>query len=163
MTGDREALLELSIRERLLDGQRHLNALEHAAVELGDDFDLDAFETAWGSNDPDELTRAYAIQAGYENVINACIKVAQELCRLEGWSDPRVEPLSIEALKLLHEHGVINAKTRSALKDAQERRSDVQHDYVNVAAREIHEAARHVMEHAPLLFQDVAGQLRQRR
>ena len=162
MSGDRAARPEVSIKERLLDGQRHLKALEHAAAELGDDFDLDAFEKAWSSDDPEELKRAYTIQAGYENVINACIKVAQELCQLEGWSGPGVEPSSIEALKLLHEHGVINAKTRSALRDAQERRSDVQHDYVNVAAREIHEAARQVMEYAPLLFQEVAGQLRQR-
>jgi uncharacterized protein YutE (UPF0331/DUF86 family) len=155
--------IEASIKERLLDAQRHLQALEYAAAVFGADFDLAAFEDAWRSSDPEQLAKAYAVQAGYENVINTCVKIAQELCRLEGWITAGVEPSSIEALKLLREHGVISAGTRSALEDAQERRSDIQHDYVNVAAREIHAAARQVIEHAPLLLQDVAGQLRQRR
>jgi uncharacterized protein YutE (UPF0331/DUF86 family) len=81
---------------------------------------------------------------------------------LEGWSDAGLEPSSVEALNSLHERGVIGAKTRTALKDAQERRSDIRHDYVNVAARQIHAAARQVIEHAPLFLQDVASQIRQR-
>ena len=163
MSEDRAAALEASIKERLLDAQRHLQTLEYTAAEFGSDFELASFEDAWRSNDPEQLSRAYAVQAGYENVINACVRIAQDLCRLEGWSSGRVELSSIEALKVLHEHGVISPGTRTALKNAQERRSDVQHDYVNVAAREIHQAARQLIEHAPLLLQEVAGQLRQRR
>jgi uncharacterized protein YutE (UPF0331/DUF86 family) len=163
VSGDRRVLLEASIKERLLDARRHLETLEYAAAAFGNDFDLIPFAEAWRSDEPEQLARAYAVQAGYENVINACVKIAQELCRLEGWSAGGAEPSSIEALRLLHEHGVISAGTRSALKDAQERRSDVQHDYVNVAAREIHRAARQLIEHAPLLLQEVAGRLRQRR
>jgi uncharacterized protein YutE (UPF0331/DUF86 family) len=161
VSGDRAALLEASLKKRLVDAQRHVKALEHAAAEFGGDFDLNSFEAAWRSDEPSELKRAYAVQAGYENVINACIKIAQELAELHGWSAPGVEPTSIQALKLLDENGVITGKTRGALKDAQERRSDVQHDYVNVAAREIHAAAEAVMEYAPLMLQDVAGALRQ--
>lgn len=160
MTTDRRALLEASIKERLLDTQRHLRALEFAAASFGADFELALFEGSWRSSEPGELVRAYAVQAGYENVVNACVRVAQELCRLEGWSRAGLETSSVEALKLLHEHGVVSAATRGALKDAQERRSDVQHDYVNVAAREIHTAVRKVVEHAPLFLQDVAVQLR---
>jgi uncharacterized protein YutE (UPF0331/DUF86 family) len=160
---DRAGILLAAIKERTVDAQRHLAALEESAAEFGSDFDLDAFEAAWRSSDPRELKRAHAVQAGYENVINACIKISQELCELEGWSPPRVEPSSIEALKLLQQNGVITGATRAALKDAQERRSNVQHDYVNVAPREIHAAARAVIEHAPLLLQDVAGQVRQKK
>jgi uncharacterized protein YutE (UPF0331/DUF86 family) len=160
---DRAEILKSSIGERLLDATRHLRTLEDAATEFGDDFDIDQFEQSWRSSEPAELKRAYAVQAGYENVINACIKISQELCELEGWSQAGTEPSSIEALKLLQEHGVISAGTRAALKDAQERRSDIQHDYVNVAANDIHAAARQVLEHAPLLLQDVASQLRQHR
>jgi uncharacterized protein YutE (UPF0331/DUF86 family) len=163
MSGERAALLEALLKERLVDAQRHLRTLEHAAAEFGSDFDLDPFEAAWRSEEPEELKRAYAVQAGYENVINACIRIAQELAELQGWSATGVQLTSIQALKLLQENGVITSKTRAALKDAQERRSDVQHDYVNVAAREIHLAVKAVLEHAPLLLQDVAGVLRQRR
>jgi uncharacterized protein YutE (UPF0331/DUF86 family) len=162
MNADRAELLRVSIKERLIDARRHLQALEHSAAGFGEDFDFDAFDAAWRSSDPEQLQRAYAIQAGYENVINACIKIAQELCQLEGWSTPGVEPTSTEALRWLQENGVITGKTRSALKNAQERRNDVQHDYVNVAAREMHESALLVIEHAPLLLQEVALQLLQR-
>lgn len=158
----RAALLETNIKERSLDATRHLRTLEAAAADFGDDFDFDAFDQSWRSDDPEELKRAYAIQAGYENSLNSCIKIAQELCQLEGWSDPSVEPNAVEALRLLHEHGVTSAKTRTALKDAQERRSKIQHDYANVTVREVYESAREVLDHAPLLLQDVAGQLRQR-
>lgn len=163
MSADRAALLVTSIKKRLVDGQRHLAALERGAAQFGDDFDLTSFEAAWTSDDPEMLNRAYAVQAGYENVINTCIKVGEELAALEGWSNASVQPTSIQTLKLLHENGIISAKTRTALKEAQERRSDVQHDYANVAARDIHASTRAVLEHAPLLFQDVAAALRHRR
>ena len=163
MSGDRRALLEASIKEQLLDAQRHLQTLEYAAAAFGTDFELTPFEDAWRSSEPEQLARAYPVQAGFENVINACVRITQELCRLEGWSAAGAEPSSIEALRLLHEHGVISARTRGALEDAQERRSDVQHDKVDVAARELHAAARQVIEHAPLLLQEVAGHLRRPR
>ncbi len=163
MSEDRAAAREASIKERLLDAQRHLQTLEFTAAAFGTDFELAPFEDAWRSNDPEQLSRAYAVQAGYENVINVCVTIAQELCRLEGWSTGGVEPSSIDALRLLHEHGVISAATRTALKNAQEGRSDVQHDYVNVAAREVHRAVRQLIQHAPLLLQDVVGQLRRQR
>src|SRR2546425_971292 len=113
---DRAGILLAAIKERALDAQRHLAALEESAADFGRDFDLDAFEAAWRSSDPRELKRAHALQAGYENVINACIKISRELCELEGWSPPRVEPSSIEALKLLQQNGVITSATREAFK-----------------------------------------------
>jgi uncharacterized protein YutE (UPF0331/DUF86 family) len=159
---DRARLLEATIQQRLLDARRHLAALEAAAIEFGHDFELELFDAAWRSNEPRELHKAYAVQAGYENVINACIAIAQELCELEEWSPPGRKPSSIEALRLLHENGVISAATRTALKDAQEQRSDVQHDYANIAARDVHGATASVLEHGPLLVQDVAAELRRR-
>jgi hypothetical protein len=163
MTADRAGVLDASLKRRLIDTRRHTRALEHAAAEFGGDFDLDSFEAAWRSEEPAQLLRAYAVQAGYENVINGCIKIAQELAELEGWSASGVEPSSVEALRLLQQNGVVTGKTRRALANAQERRSDVQHDYVNVGARELHAAANELIEHAPLLLQDVAGVLRNRR
>jgi hypothetical protein len=157
---DRARLLEATIQQGLLDARRHLAALEAAAIAFGDDFELELFDAAWRSNGPRELHKAYVVQAGYENVINACIAIAQELCELEEWSPPGRKPSSIEALRLLHENGVISAATRTALKNAQERRSDVQH--ANVAARDIHSASASVLEHGPFLVQDVAAQLRRR-
>jgi len=162
MSSDRDALLAASIKRRLLDAQRHLRALEQSAALFGGDFELPEFERAWQSSVPDELNRANAVQAGYENVVNACIKSAQELCELEGWAPTNREPTSTEALKQLRQHGVIAPKTHSAMKEAYDRRSAVQHDYVGVAARALHGAVELALVHAPLLLQDVAAELRER-
>lgn len=158
----RAGLLEASIKRRLVDARRHLAALERAASGFGADFDLHAFEASWRSDDPEQLNRANAVQAGFENVVNACIEAARELCELEGWSAPGAVPSSAEVLRRLHMHGAVSAKTRRALGDAYKRRSAIQHDYANVAARETHAAALAVLEHAPALLQGVADAVRGR-
>ena len=120
MNGERAALLEATIKRRLVDAQRHLRALEQSAALFGGDFELAEFERAWQSDVPAELNRANAVQAGYENVVNACVKSAQELCELEGWKPANREPTSTEALKQLNLHRVIRsmAQTRAAAADS---------------------------------------------
>lgn len=162
MSGRRALFLETAIKNRLVDARRHLAALEHAAAGFGGDFGARAFEAAWRSDDPEQLNRANAVQAGFENVVNACVKIAQELCELEGWSECGTEPSSAEALRRLHEHGIVSAATRTGLRDAYERRSAIQHDYVNVAARETRVAALAVLEHAPALLRGAADAIRAR-
>ncbi len=158
---NRAALLETTLKARLIDTRKHLEALERAVAGFADGFAPEAFERAW-SGEADERLTAYPIQAGYENVINGCVNAAQELCELNGWTPANLEPKSTEALKHLRENGVIGAATHTALKDAYERRGEIQHDYIGAAAREIHAAALAVLEHAPLLMQDVALHLKQR-
>lgn len=162
MNDPKQEILAAKIKERILDADRHLKALRDAATSFGDDFDADAFDAAWRASDSEQLHRAYAVQAGFENVVNTCVTIAEDLCILEGWSRGPTLPSSIEALKLLQENGVVDAKTRSALKSAQEERSDVQHDYVGVASRAVHEQVVAVLDRAPLLLQGAADQLRNR-
>lgn len=162
MSSRRDAVLLAKVKARILDADRHLNALRDAAAVFGGDFDADAFEAAWRSSDSLELHRAYAVQAGFENVVNTSVTVAIDLCRLERWWNGPTVPTSSHALGLLHENGVIDARTRSALKEAQEERSDIQHDYAGVAARAVHEQVIAVLDAAPLLLQGAADQLRSR-
>ncbi len=156
----RGALLETNLKVRMVDTQKHLAALEAAVAAFPNEFDVDTFERAWSGSTEERLT-TYPVQAGYENVSNGCIKIAQELSELRGWSPPNVEPNANEALKHLHNNGVITQKTWAALKDANEQRNDVQHDYVGTAARGIHSATLAVLEHAHSLLQNVAQDLRQ--
>ncbi len=158
---DRSGFLETRLKDRLVDTQKHLEALERAVAEFPNDFGLAEFERAWVGTPAERLT-AYPIQAGYENVINGCIKIAQELCELNGWTPSNREPSSTEALKHLKENGIINSQTNAALKDAYERRGEVQHDYIGAAAREVYAATLAVIEHAPNLLQDIALHLKQR-
>lgn len=131
-------------------------------AEFPNDFGLAEFERAWVGDAGERLT-VYPIQAGYENVINGCVKIAQELCELNGWTPANREPTSTEAVKHLKGNGIIGSKTHAGLKDAYERRGEVQHDYIGAAAREVYEATLAVIEHAPNLLQDIALHLRQRR
>ena len=48
-------------------------------------FDLTAFETAWGSQDPDELFKVNALQGSFENVTNQFLEAGKDLCELEAW------------------------------------------------------------------------------
>ena len=154
------ALLEASIRELLLDARRHLAALESAVTEFGPDLDAAAFEAAWQSDQPSDLHRAYLIQAGYENVINAAIRAGRELCELRGWLPVDVEPSSIDVLRLLRENGVVDGQVRRKLEQAQEVRSLVQHDDANVGAGQVREAVVLVLDAAPQLIQGAALALR---
>ena len=70
MNPEREQLLETRIKKRALDALRHLRGLEAAAAEFGAGFDLEALQRSWASDDPEELKRAYALQGGFENVLN---------------------------------------------------------------------------------------------
>ena len=160
MSGKDPLLLEKLVKARLTDARRHLNALETAVAGFGPGFDLEVFEAAWSSNDPAELHRAYAVQAGYENVINTIVTAGRELCELKRWIAASTEPSSVDTLRLLHEHGVIDGQTRQKLRQAQELRSRVQHDYANVGARQVHEAVLLVLDAASLLIQDAALSLR---
>jgi uncharacterized protein YutE (UPF0331/DUF86 family) len=159
---DRKALLETTIKERLVDTKKHLQTLQHACSRFGDDFDLMPFEQAWVSDDADERVLAYAVQAGYENAINGAVRIAQELCELEGWTPENRQPTSTEALKMLKEQGLVVAATLTRLRDAYESRNDLQHDYVHVAVYKIHAAATATIVAVPLMLQDVALYLQQR-
>ena len=158
---DRKELLEASIKARLSDTRTHVEALEAAVAGLSGEFDLAAFEEAWLGGAQARLS-VYPIQAGYENVINGCVKIAQELCELEGWTAANVEATAAEALKELRVHGLISAQTLDALRDAYARRSEVQHDYVGAVARDVYAATVATLEHAPSLLQDVALYIKQR-
>jgi len=158
---DRADRLATTLKSRLVDTRKHLEALERAVAGFPNDFGLAEFERAWVGDAGERLT-AYPIQAGYENVINGCVTIAQELCELNGWTRANLEPTSTEALKRLRENRIIGSKTHAALKDAYERGGVVQHDYIGAVAREVHAATHAVIEHAPNLLQDVALHMRQR-
>ena len=51
---------------------------------------------------------------------------------------------------------MIGAKVRRQLKDVQELRNDVQHDYANVGARRMRDAVLLVLDAAPVLLQEAA-------
>jgi uncharacterized protein YutE (UPF0331/DUF86 family) len=159
---NRKALLETAIKDRLVDTKRHLDTLRYACSKFGSDFESALFEEAWTSDDHDRRLLAYGVQAGYENAINGAVKIAQELCELEGWTPANREPTSADALRKLKEHGLVDARTHARLKDVYASRSDLQHDYVHVTVNKVYEAAEATLLSVPLMLQDVALYVKQR-
>lgn len=159
---NRSLILETELKERLVDTHTHLEALDRAIAAFPGGFECAAFERAWLGNADERLT-TYPIQAGSENAINGCVRIAQDLCELNSWTEANRQPASVEALRQLREHGIVDGRTHTALKGAYERRNQVQHDDIRVAARDVFETTLQIVEHAPNLLQDVALHLRQRR
>jgi hypothetical protein len=153
---DRRTTLLTALKRRLLDTRDQVDALRAACSRFGEDFDEQAFVSAWNNRDADRKLPALAVQAAYENSINGAIRIAQELSQLAGWTPANTEPTSVEALKALRENGVIaTAKLHQQLKDAYVQRGSLQHDYANTLARDIHEQARVTLDAVPRLLEDV--------
>jgi hypothetical protein len=156
-----ESPLDASIKQRLADTRTHLTTLEQAVAEFGDEFELAEFERAF-LGEPAARLRVYPIQAGFLNVINGCVTTAKELCELEGWTPKGLEPTAVEALKALEAQGLMSPQALSALRDAYERRNEIEHDYVGAVARDVYAATLDVLRHAPSFLQDAALYMRQR-
>lgn len=153
---DRRSTLITALKRRLLDTRDQVDALRAACSRFGDDFDEEAFTSAWNSSDADSKLPALAVQAAYENSINGAIRIAQELSELAGWTPANIQPTSTEALKALRENGLIATATlHQQLKDAYEQRGSLQHDYANTFARDIHEQTRATLHTVPRLLEDV--------
>ena len=61
---ERARWLKAKIRDRVSDVRRHLVALRAAMAEFGEDFDLEALTTAYGSDNPVLLNQVNAVERG---------------------------------------------------------------------------------------------------
>ena len=65
---DRARALKAKIRDRVSDVRRHLIALRTAMAEFGEDFDLDEFRVAYGTDDPVRLNQVKAVERGVDQL-----------------------------------------------------------------------------------------------
>src|SRR3954453_844788 len=71
----RARALKAKIRDRVADVRRHLVALRTAMAEFGEDFDLEAFRTAYASEDPVVLNRVKAVERGADQLYNYVVEL----------------------------------------------------------------------------------------
>ncbi len=98
----RARALKAKIRDRVSDVRRHLLALRTAMAEFGDDFELDAFRTAYASEDPVELNRVKAVERGVDQLYNYIAELAAfglELAELRGRRDETNARRDLDALR----------------------------------------------------------------
>ncbi len=107
---ERARALKAKIRDRVSDVRRHLLALRTAMAEFGEDFELDAFRTAYASEDPVELNRVKAVERGVDQLYNYIAELARlriGACRASWTRDETNARLDLEALR---DAGVISGE-----------------------------------------------------
>ena len=138
----RARALKAKIRDRVSDVRRHLIALRVAMAEFGEDFDLDAFQTGYDSDDPRELNRVKAVERGVDQLYNYIAELTAfglELAEVRARRDTTNARLDLEALARI---GVIGPERARRLQLLRELRRQLVHEYATATAEQVHEAAR---------------------
>ena len=129
------------IRRRLDDVERHRAALrEHLAPYAGQS-GAKRFVEDSGSSGTDPLSRAYLVQASFENTVNHFVAIAKEVATAES-AGADVDGLT--ALRLLVRERILDDRTRRELHEAQVIRNGLQHAYAETAPVELLRAAQAV-------------------
>lgn len=138
----RARALKAKIRDRVADVRRHLIALRAGMAEFGEDFDLDAFQTAYNSEDPVMLNRVKAVERGVDQLYNYIAELAAfglELAEVRARRDATNARVDLDALARI---GVIGPERARRLQRLRELRRQLVHEYATATAEQVHEAAR---------------------
>jgi len=139
---ERARALKAKIRDRVADVRRHLIALRTAMAEFGDDFDLDAFRTAYDSEDPVALNQVKAVERGVDQLYNYIAELTAfglELAEVRARRDELNARRDLQALERL---GVLGPGRARRLDRLRELRRLLVHEYATATAEQVHEAAR---------------------
>ena len=139
---DRARVLKLRVRDRVSDVRRHLVALRTAMAEFGEDFDLDAFQRAYESDDPVVLNRVKAVERGVDQLYNYIAELAAfglELAEVRARREETNARADIDALARI---GVMSRERARRLQRLRELRRLLIHECATATADQVHEAAR---------------------
>lgn len=154
--------LPRSIAVRLADLRRHYGALLHAMGAFGEDFAPEELAAAARSDDPDELARLYSVERPFELLDNYVVELAAAGLVAAGTLAPGEEPSSgIEALRKLHDEGVISRQRCKRLEQIHRARSALQHRYPDMQTHALHEAVHAIAAELPGFLADYARWLRE--
>jgi uncharacterized protein YutE (UPF0331/DUF86 family) len=149
---DRARILKTKIRARVGDVRRHLVALRTAMADFGEDFELDAFRSAYASAEPSLLNRVKAVERGVDQLYNYIAELARYGLELAELRTPGQETNARRDLEALAEHRVLSAELVKRLQRLRELRRLLVHEYAGATAEEVHESARIVSDAFPLFY-----------
>jgi uncharacterized protein YutE (UPF0331/DUF86 family) len=150
---DRARALKAKVRDRVGDVRRHLLALRTAMAEFGDDFDLDAFRTAYASEDPFELNRVKAVERGVDQLYNYIAELAAFGLELAGLRGRRDETNARRDLDALRSAGVLSRELTRRMQRLRELRRMLVHEYATATAEQVHESALIVVRDFPTFYE----------
>jgi uncharacterized protein YutE (UPF0331/DUF86 family) len=139
---ERPRALKLRIRDRVSDVRRHLVALRTVMADFGEDFDLDAFQRAYESDDPIVLNRVKAVERGVDQLYNYIAERAAFGLELAEVRVRRQETNARADIDALQRIGVIGPERARRLQSLRELRRLLVHEYATATADQVHEAAR---------------------
>lgn len=148
----RARALKAKIRDRVSDVRRHLLALRTAMAEFGEDFEMDAFRTAFASEDPVVLNRVKSVERGVDQLYNYIAELAAlglELAELRGRRDETNARRDLDALR---NAGVISGELTRRLQRLRELRRMLVHEYATSTAEQVHESALIVTDSFPAFY-----------
>jgi hypothetical protein len=141
-----------SLVAHLEDFPRQLEALRFSTQTFGGDFDAAQFADAFESEEPELYIRVQAIERGFGRLQNYIALMAEDGTKLAGLprrgfeaNEPRAQP----AFEALRDAGVITKDLCRRLITTQKSRSLFEHDYVRVAAEDVHAAVVKLLGVAP--------------
>lgn len=143
MTGGRaggERRLPREIAERLRDLRLHWDTLEWAIAQLGDDAQREAFVAAATSTDPADRASVFAIERGFEVLVNTMNQLAHAAVVETGVREHGEVLSANAAYRDLRQQGVISVARCDRLIELNRTRNDLQHDYPLVRADRLYDA-----------------------
>jgi hypothetical protein len=149
--GARRSKWRHGIDHRLERIPRYRGALLQSMTYFGDDFELAAFVAAYSSENPETINAVTAVEGNLGHIVNWLKQIAEfgyhELLRLE-----RIEKGDGRPLDRLIDVGVLNAADRDRLVGLLQVRNRLQHDYPELAPKEIHSAVSRTLDLLPGLL-----------
>jgi uncharacterized protein YutE (UPF0331/DUF86 family) len=138
--GANERRLPRGTAKRLRDLRLHWETLEWALSEIGDVFRRDIFVAAATSTDPAERTKVFAIERGFEVLVNTMNQLAQAALVDFGIRKPGEDFSANAAYRDLQNEGILSAERCDRLMELNRTRNELQHDYPIVRADRLYDA-----------------------
>ena len=139
-SGGGERQLPREIAQRLRDLRLHWETLEWAVAQIGDAFPRDAFIAAATSADAAQRATVFAVERGFEVLVNTMDQLAQAALVHVGVRAPEEELSAGAAYRDLVREGAISGGRCERLIELNRTRNDLQHDYPIVRPDRLYDA-----------------------
>lgn len=134
-------------------------ALQLAMGQFGEDFDLDAWRTAYDSPDPLDMNRVRQVTGGYAELVNHCTEMVRAAVSL-GALRPLDRRLDAPGdYRALAQAGGVSKESARELIRLHSTRNKLAHIYIEVRADELHAAVLALLDRLPRFVKDYVAWL----
>lgn len=158
--GQARPRLPRAIQVRIADVPRHLDALRYATETFRPAFTAESFAAAARSADPADITQVYAVERGFELVVNYIAELTREALEATGLRNPDAPDNAPADLRLLRDHGGIGQAQCDTLIRLCRLRNELVHDYPDVRTNAVYHGVRALLGHVEPFLRSYGAWLR---